>query len=436
MSNRISPRVARRAAAIAACIAGAVAVPSAPIVAADIPGARSPIPADFVQLLDDTGALSIAVPPAWIDIDTTPGTNDDSSTMPWISASTDFEAWRTTFDVPGVVFIGVTYTADLQSWIDRLGQADACGTSSTEPYDDGAFQGLAATFEQCGASGQATFMVVAANVGDDTTRTYVLELQAATAADVDVFDPLLASFNAVGITSTVGGDEVVEQPSGEVPAQTTPLVPVTLPDGTPIVPATAPGQGGGATAPQDTEPAVFTPTNSLAEGAVQITDDTRTITLAVPPDWIAAATAPAPDASGAALPQILASPDLAGFASGFAVPGVRFVARPFTADTATAVARAAGALPCTAGTVQAYEDPVFTGHILELTACGGTATRIYLIEANPTDQSMTASLLVQVTDPDDSDLQTILSSFDSAPAETTPAAGPSVAPTGPTTTTL
>ena len=96
------------------------------------------------------------------------------------------------------------------------------------------------------------------------------------------------------------------------------------------------------------------------------------------------------------------------------MPGVRFAANPFTADTATAVTAAAGGLPCTAGTVQAYEDPVFTGHILELTACGGTGTRIYLIEASPADQSITASLLVQVTDPDDSDLQTILSSFDTA----------------------
>ena len=418
----MSRAVRIRLAAVAGCAITAIAIAgSAPAVAVapttefvHRTGSRSPVPADFVQLVDDLGVLSIAVPPGWIDIDTAPGTNDDSSTMPWISASTDFAAYRETFDVPGTVFIGVTYTTDLQSWIDRLGQAESCGTSSSDAYDDGAFQGLSATFEQCGTSGQATFMLVAANISDDTTRTYVLQLQAPTPADVAFFEPILASFNAVGITSTVGAADVVEEPASELPAQATPIVAVTLPDGTPLVPATAPGQGGGVTAPEDTTSAVFTPSNVLAEGAVQVSDDTRTIAVAVPPDWIATATAPGADAAGAALPQILASPDLAGFSSGFAVPGVRFAANPFTADTATAATAAAGGLPCTAGTVQAYEDPVFTGHILELTACGGTATRIYLIEASPADQSMTASLLVQVTDPDDSDLQTILSSFDTA----------------------
>jgi len=257
-------------------------------------------------------------------------------------------------------------------------------------------------------------MVVAANISDDTTRTYVLQVQAPTLADVAFFEPILASFNAVGITSTVGAPDVAVQPPSEIPAEAAPIVAVTMPDGTPLVPATAPGQGGGAPAPEDTAVAVFTPNNVLAEGAVQVTDDTRTIAVAVPPDWTATATAPGADPAGAALPLILASTDLAGFSSGFAVPGVRFAANAFTADTATAVATTAAALPCTAGTVQAYEDPVFTGHILELSACGGTATRIYLIEASPADQSMTASLLVQVTDTDDSDLQTILSSFDTA----------------------
>jgi len=420
MSRSIRTRIG---ALIGGCIVATITVAGSAPVIAGAPsagvghgaGARSPIPTDFVQLVDDTGVLSIAVPPTWTDIDTAPGTNDDTTLMPWISASTDYGAYVGTFDVPGAVFIGVTYTTDLQSWIDRLGQAEACGSSSSDAYDDGAFQGVATTFEQCGTSGQATFMVVAANVGDDTTRSYVLQLQAPTAADVAFIEPVLASFNAVGITNTIGADDVVEAPVSEIPAQTTPVVGVTLPDGTPLVPATAPGQGGGAPAPEDTTASdVFTPTNSVAEGAVQIVDDTQTIAVAVPPDWVATATAPAPNASGTTFPQILASPDLAGFASGFTAPGVQFVASPFTADTEAAVVAAAGGLACTAGTAEAYQDPVFSGHILELTACGGTATRIYLVAANPADQSMTASLLVQITEPDDSDLQTILSSFNTA----------------------
>ena len=117
----------------------------------------------------------------------------------------------------------------------------------------------------------------------------------------------------------------------------------------------------------------------------------------MPPDWVESATG----SSSEGLPQILAGPQLAGFAPGgvtgqaFATPGVRFVARPFTPDTSAAVVAAAGALPCTPGTAQEYQDPVFTGHILQLTDCGGTTTRVYLVEANPADASLTASLVIQ-----------------------------------------
>jgi hypothetical protein len=411
----------RRRAGAAVVLAAVTLLPVGPALAAPATGHRLPAaPPDFVTLTDDTNALTISVPAAWTDVDTTPGTNDDGTVMPWISASTDFAAYRETFDVPGALFIGVSYTTDLQSWIDRVGQpTSACPTSSSEPYDDGAFVGLATVFEQCGPTGQASLLVVAANAGDDTTRTYVVQIQAPTEADVALFAPILASFNAIGITSTVGAED--EAPAAEAPAEapqgTTAITPVTLPDGTPLVPATAPGQEGPApSAP--TGP--FTPTGSLAEGALQVTDDSRSITVAVPPDWLETATTASPEGA----PQILAAPQLAGFAPGgvagqtFSGAGVRYTARPFTADTAAAVSASAAGLPCTPGEVQPYEDPVFTGHILQLTDCGGTTTRIYLVEANPADASLTASLLIQITDIDDSDLQTLLSSFDIAREDT------------------
>jgi hypothetical protein len=459
-----------------ALLLASIAVPTGMAAAGDAPtGQPNAVPADFVTLTDDTNALTIAVPSAWSDVDTAPGTNDDGTVMPWISAAPNYTAFIETFDVPGALFIGVTYTTDLQSWITRIGQPQSCQASSSEDYDDGAFVGTATTYEQCGPNQVASLMVVAANAGDDTTRTYVLALQASTPDDVAVFEPVLASFHAVGITQSLNEETAppstpapaaLPAPAPEAPGQT----PITLPDGTPLVPALPPGAEGApttvATAPPTTAVATpttapvgapttvggvapttvaavpapvttvaavpttaaagpFTPTNSLAVGALQVTDDTQTITLAVPPDWLETATTP----SAAGLPQVLAGPQLAGFAPGgvagqtFTSAGVRFTANPFTADTAAAVTAAAATLPCTQGTVQPYEDPVFTGHIVQLTDCGGTTTRVYLVEANPADATLTASLLIQVTDFDDSDLQTILSSFDIA-GENTPGAGP------------
>ena len=462
-----------------ALLLASVAVPAGMAAAGDASDQQSPengrsaVPSDFVTLTDDTNALTIAVPAAWSDVDTAPGTNDDGTVMPWISAAPNYTSFIETFDVPGALFIGVTYTTDLESWITRIGQPQSCQTSSSEDYDDGAFVGTATTYEQCGPNQVASLMVLAANAGDDTTRTYVLALQAATPDDVAVFDPVLASFHAIGITQPV--NEETAPPTTAAPAalpapaapEAPGETPITLPDGTPLVPALPPGAegaptttvaaapttaatpttaapvgtpttAGGATpttaaaapttvaaSPTTAAAGPFTPTNSLAVGAVQVTDDSRTITVAVPPDWLETATT----ASTGGLPQILAGPQLAGFAPGgvagqaFTSAGVRFTASAYTADTAAAVTAAASALPCTPGTVQPYEDPVFTGHIVQLTDCGGTTTRVYLVEANPADATLTASLLIQVTDFDDSDLQTILSSFDIA-REDTPGTGP------------
>jgi hypothetical protein len=493
-STRLTAHLVTRAIAPALLIA-TFAVPTGVATAGDTPsGDRSAVPADFVTLTDDTNALTISVPSAWSDVDTAPGTNDDGTVMPWISAAPDYTAFIETFDVPGALFIGVTYTTDLQSWITRIGQPQSCQMSSSEGYDDGAFVGTATSYEQCGPNQVASLMVLAANAGDDTTRTYVLAVQASAPDDVAMFEPVLASFHAVGITQPVNDETApptTDAPAA-LPAPAAPdapgQTPITLPDGTPLVPALPPGVEGaptttvaaappataavpttaasGATptsapgaAPTSALPAPapvttvgaapttaaagpFTPTNSLAVGAVQVTDDTRTITVAVPPDWVETATT----ASVAGLPQILAGPQLAGFAPGgaagqaFASAGVQFTASPFTADTASAVTVAASVLPCTQGTVQPYEDPVFTGHIVQLTDCGGTTTRVYVVAANPAEATLTASLLIQVTDFDDSDLQTILSSFDIAredspgtvPATTT-VATPTTAATAPTT---
>ena len=59
------------------------------------------VPPGYVQLVDDTGLLTVAVPDTWTDIDTVPGSTADGA-VPWISASPDLEVYETTFDVPGV----------------------------------------------------------------------------------------------------------------------------------------------------------------------------------------------------------------------------------------------------------------------------------------------------------------------------------------------
>ena len=219
-----------------------IAVPLAAIAAA-VPGtaAEASVPTtEPVVLVDDTGTLSVTVPASWTDVDTAPGSNDDGTVMPWISAAPDYDAYRTTFDVPGVVFVAVGHTTELDRWIGDLGQPDGCATERVEPYDDGAFAGLRATFGHCGPAAASTFVVVAANQidGPEATHTYVRQIQAATAAETDTIDEVLASFNVVGVTSSApeGSDPASTAATAALPPATTPITPISLPDGTPLQP--------------------------------------------------------------------------------------------------------------------------------------------------------------------------------------------------------
>jgi hypothetical protein len=57
---------------------------------------------------------------------------------------------------------------------------------------------------------------------------------------------------------------------------------------------------------------------------------------------------------------------------------------------------------CIAEPVQTFTDATFIGHIQAFNGCGGTASRIVQVAADPSDNSFTAVVLVQLTGlPDD-----------------------------------
>ena len=66
-------------------------------------------PAQWTELNDDTGTISISVPATWTAVDVTPGQDGDGTPQPWISATTDASLFlppqgtADTFGVPGVV---------------------------------------------------------------------------------------------------------------------------------------------------------------------------------------------------------------------------------------------------------------------------------------------------------------------------------------------
>jgi hypothetical protein len=150
-------------------------------------GATTPltVPPGYVQLVDDTGLLTVTVPDTWTDIDTVPATNEDGTEQPWISASPDFATFSTSFDAPGVVYRALPYTDDVDALVNEFNLPDgACTDLEVTPYDDGVFAGSMQVGLSCGETGEVLWMLVVASPADQAF-TALVQAQGVTSDDVE-----------------------------------------------------------------------------------------------------------------------------------------------------------------------------------------------------------------------------------------------------------
>jgi hypothetical protein len=374
------------------------------------------IPTDFVTLTDDTGTITVGVPGSWTDVYTAPDLG-----LPFIEASPDREAYYGTFDVPGVMFEAKPYTIDTEAAARDWSWEGVCANERIEPYDDGIFIGSHLVYTECDDVGsQAELHVIAANPANQAF-TAMLDIQITGPDDRPILDGILATFN---MTSDAVGSSAPSGPVG-APASTV-LAPTT---------SAATGATGGAFPPPSGDvPADWTP----------LIDLTETITIAVPGTWTATNIAPeGQNDDGTPQPRIWATPDQnlffppEGTEDTFSTPGVIYRAHPHEAMTPELLERSVWHDLCTAGPVQSYDDGAFVGYIQSFDSCGGTSSRIVQINANPRTESFSAELIVQLTGAADdaATLDGLLSSFNlisDSTAPTTTAGG--AAPTNTVTT--
>jgi hypothetical protein len=388
-------RATKLALAIALLIAaganiGQSAAATAPPTEPPSPDVGPPVPADFVMLVDDTGTINVQVPGSWNDTSTA-----QVGVIPTIEASPDLDAYHAAFDVPGMTYRAAPFSEDTDAAARDFGLDSGCVNERIEPYDDGVFVGSQLIYTECGGAGSpAEFHVIAANPVNDAF-TAQLRIQITGPQDLPILEGILNTFNMSAqpvnptpttagpapSTSTSGSPGIFPPPSGEIPADWTPLI-----------------------------------------------DDTETIVIAVPSAWTGVDLVPATNADGSPQPWISATTDQAlfipaeGTADTFSVPGVIYRADPFEADTTARLASSSLHDVCVAGPVQTYDDGAFVGHIQSFEQCGGTATRIVRVVANAPDEAFTADLLVQLTGlPDDSaTLDGLLSSFNTASGTVAP----------------
>jgi hypothetical protein len=396
------PRPLRRAAVALVAVAGALlAWPGASSTAANVAGP----PAEWTTLIDDTGLLSLAVPPSWDDVDTAPAEGDDGAPVPSIVASSDLAAMDRSATWPGVRYQAVPYDPDVGQRLAAVAP-DGCAEERTALYDDGAFNGVIRNASGCTGGLEVEIATVVASPAD-RSLTVVL-VASAPVGDPEVLDGLLAAFN------------LTPRPN---PADTTAttLLPTTTTTSTIAAETTTTTiDAGGQVGPLTSTTVSSSTTTGPASGSVTILDDTGAISLAAPAAWDDVD--PTPDFDGdQEIPYIEVSTDRSRFLAGdetHSVPGVLYRASPYIADTQAELATF-NETNCSDGGIAQYADGVFTGHLRTYTECGGTAARMYLLMASPADHSFTAIVIVQLVETGaaaDADLHTVLDSFNYDPA--------------------
>lgn len=235
-------------------------------------------------------------------------------------------------------------------------------------------------------------------------------------------------------------------PSAEAPAKTP--VPTTTPGGTPTAPppvtptvpaapTTAPAPPTAATTlPGTTVPAPPTdgsrptPVNPTVVGpnGVTVTDNTGTLVVTVPADWVELDARSGIRDDGSQRPTVSASPSLDDWSSGWTVPGAYITALSPTADPATLLSAYTFHNACTEGTVEPYNDGRLVGLQQRWSACDGTTTTLVNVAARSVDNLYTVFAQAQLVSPSDPVFAQIFGSVGAAPG-----ANPALAPTPPPT---
>jgi serine protease Do len=149
----------------------------------------------YESVTDDLGAILVDVPTAWTDRDTTPGTLDDGTQVPYIAASPDLSGFLDGWTAPGLLFAKLPATTDVDASLAEYGFAGDCTDGGITDYSDPVFTGKYQVWSDC--AGTTTDVVTLVALPADGSYTAVIMAQILTDADLGALDQAFRTFNAV-----------------------------------------------------------------------------------------------------------------------------------------------------------------------------------------------------------------------------------------------
>ena len=155
----------------------------------------------YVQVTDDSEALTMAIPAEWDDSSGDAWTIDDQIVGGAIRAAGDLQAFYETWSEPGVFFGAsrvLAQTMNEQSMLDHDANdfSGDCTYEGRDKYQDAVYTGLYDHYTNCGGVG--TTLIVLSAVPENRGFLILLQIQVVSQADLEALDKILSSFEVIG----------------------------------------------------------------------------------------------------------------------------------------------------------------------------------------------------------------------------------------------
>ncbi|MGB9799637.1 MAG: trypsin-like peptidase domain-containing protein [Thermanaerothrix sp.] len=158
---------------------------------------------DYILVQDNSGAIQVAIPSAWSEVDGSPWVVDDEVIGASITAAANLNNFVNYWDEPGIFFAVSDRVAQLAGYIQLLdayrdSYRNECKLQGRYDYEDSAFEGAYDYYINCSGAGNALIVLTARPKQNKTAFLVTFVFNAMSDNDWIALDQALNTFDVVG----------------------------------------------------------------------------------------------------------------------------------------------------------------------------------------------------------------------------------------------
>ncbi|KPL84240.1 peptidase S1 [Thermanaerothrix daxensis] len=171
--------------------------------ASEVSGSGTAAPTDYVLVQDNFGAIQVAIPSSWTEVDGSPWVLDNTVIGASITAAASLNNFANYWDEPGIFFAVSDQVAQLAGYIQLLdayrdSYQVSCKLQGRYKYEDSAYEGAYDLYINCGGAGNALVVLTARPKQNKTAYLVTILFNAMSDSDLDALDQALDTFDVVG----------------------------------------------------------------------------------------------------------------------------------------------------------------------------------------------------------------------------------------------